>query len=106
MSKVLPAALEVFREYNRRITTGVVNQALEQALQRHEPPRVSGRPLKFYYVTQTSVRPPTFVIFCNRPDSVHFSYQRFLNNHFREAFDLQKTPVRLIFRERKRGQDR
>ena len=106
VSKVLPAALEVFREYNRRITTGVVNQALEQALQRHEPPRVSGRPLKFYYVTQTSVRPPTFVIFCNRPDSVHFSYQRFLNNHFREAFDLQKTPVRLIFRERKRGQDR
>jgi GTPase len=106
VNKVLPAALEVFLEYNRRITTGVVNQALEKALEHHEPPRVNGRPLKFYYATQTAVRPPTFVIFCNRPGSVHFSYQRFLNNHFRETFNLQKTPVRLILRERKRGQDR
>jgi GTP-binding protein len=99
-ARIIPTVLEVFEQYNRRITTGIVNRALEQALDRHEPPLVGGRRLKFYYATQTSTRPPTFVLFCNQPNAVHFSYQRFLINHFREAFSLQKAPIRLLFRGR------
>lgn len=104
VARVIPTVFEVFQQYNQRITTGHVNRALEQALERHEPPQVAGRPLKFYYATQTSVRPPTFVLFCNRPESIHFSYERYLTNQFREAFGLTKTPIRLIFRGRQKGE--
>ncbi len=102
VTKVIPAVNEVFQQYNQRITTGQVNRALEQALRGHEPPQVAGRPLKFFYATQASVRPPTFVLFCNRPDAIHFSYERYLTNQFRDAFGLTKTPIRLIFRARQR----
>ena len=105
VSQLLPTAVEVFTEYDRRVTTSLVNQALETAVQRHEPPYVGQRRLKFYYAAQTSVRPPTFVLFCNYPQSVHFSYERYLTNHFRDAFGLTKTPLRIIFRPRRR-QDR
>jgi GTP-binding protein len=104
-SRILSTVLEVFDQFNQRITTGIVNRALEQALQRHEPPLVAGRSLKFYYATQASTRPPTFVLFCNRPNAIHFSYERFLVNQFREAFGLDKTPVRLLFRGRKNPED-
>lgn len=104
VQKVIPTVHEVFQQYNRRITTGLVNRALEQALQHHEPPQVGGHRLRFYYATQTSVRPPTFVLFCNRPDAIHFSYERFLINQFRESFGLTATPIRLIFRGRQRGE--
>lgn len=104
MAKVIPTVYEVFQQYNQRITTGLVNRTMEQALQRHEPPQAGGRSVKFYYATQTSVRPPTFVLFCNRPEAIHFSYERFLTNQFRESFGLTKTPIRLIFRGRQRGE--
>lgn len=102
VSRVLPTALEVFQQYDHRVTTGIVNRALEETLRRHEPPQVRGRALKFYYATQTSTRPPTFVLFCNHPDAIHFSYERYLINQFREAFQLDKTPIRLLFRPRQR----
>ena len=105
VNKILPEIREVFGQYNRRITTGLVNRALEQTVQKHEPPMVAGRRLKFYYATQSSVRPPTFVLFCNRPDAIHFSYERYLVNQFREAFQLTKTPIRMLFRGRQRSQD-
>jgi len=105
VNKILPEIREVFEQYNRRVTTGLVNRALEQTVQKHEPPMVAGRRLKFYYATQSSVRPPTFVLFCNRPDAVHFSYERYLINQFREVFQLTKTPIRLVFRGRQRSQD-
>lgn len=101
-SKVLPTLLAIFEQYNQRITTGILNRALEATLQRHEPPVVKGKRLKFYYATQASTRPPTFVLFCNHPQSVHFSYQRYLTNQLREAFSLTKTPIRLVFRSRGR----
>jgi len=103
VARVIPTVYEVFQQYNQRITTGQVNRTMEQTLERHEPPQVGGRPVKFYYATQTSVRPPTFVLFCNRPEAIHFSYQRYLINQFRESFGLTKTPIRLIFRGRQRG---
>lgn len=102
VSKILPMALDVFKQYDHRVTTGIVNRALEETVRRHEPPQVRGRALKFYYATQTSTRPPTFVLFCNYPDAIHFSYERYLINQFREAFQLDKTPIRLLFRARQR----
>jgi GTPase len=100
--KLIPTVLEVFKQYNQRITTGIVNRALEQTLRHHEPPQAGGRSVKFYYATQTSVRPPTFVLFCNRPEAIHFSYERYITNQFREAFSLDKTPIRLHFRGRQK----
>jgi len=102
-SKIIPMVLDVFNQYNQRITTGVVNRALDQTLQHHEPPQPGGRSIKFYYATQASTRPPTFVLFCNRPEAIHFSYERYLANQFREIFGLDKTPIRLIFRGRQKG---
>ena len=70
-------------------------------MRRHQPPVVRNRRLRFYYVTQARTAPPTIVLSCNDPQAVHFSYQRFLVNQFREAFDVQGTPVRLVFRGKK-----
>jgi len=72
ISKILPMTDEIFKQYSCRITTGVLNRTFDQILSRHEPPSVGNRRLKFYYATQASIRPPTFVLFCNHPDSVHF----------------------------------
>lgn len=102
VGRILPAVQEIFQQYNQRITTGLVNRALEETVRRHEPPIIRGRSLKFYYATQTSTRPPTFVLFCNYPDAIHFSYERYLTNQFRTAFALDKTPIRLVFRGRQR----
>jgi GTPase len=98
--KVMPMVREVYEQYNRRITTGVLNRALQEAVHTHEPAVVRGRRLKFFYGTQAGVRPPMFVLFCNYPDSIHFSYERFLLNQFREKFALDKAPIRLVFRGR------
>lgn len=100
VQKVLPTVREVFAQYNSRISTGILNRGLREAIGAHEPPMVRGRRLKFFYATQASTRPPTFVLFCNSPESVHFSYQRFLTNKFRESFGLDKTPLKLVFRGR------
>jgi len=98
--KVLPTVREVFEQYNSRITTGILNRALQEAVSAHEPAIVRGRRLKFFYGTQAGYRPPMFVLFCNYPNSIHFSYERFLLNRFRESFGLDKTPLRLVFRGR------
>lgn len=81
-----------------RISTGKLNRWLEQTLARHQPPVVRNRRLRFYYATQVRNAPPTIMLSCNDPEAVHFSYQRYLVNQFRETFDLPGTPVRLIFR--------
>jgi len=93
---------EVFAQYSFRASTGRVNRVLEQAVQAHLPPYVGRRRLKFYYGTQVATRPPTFVLFANRPEKVHFSYQRYLANCFREAFGLDKVPVRVLLRPRQK----
>jgi GTP-binding protein len=106
VSRVLPTVMEVFREYTRRIATAVVNQVLDQAVKHHEPPHVGRRALKFYYATQVESAPPTFVVFCNYPGSIHFSYQRYLINHFREALELHRVPIKLVFRRRRRAMEK
>lgn len=83
-----------------RIKTGMLNELLAQATMRVQPPTDKGRRLKIYYMTQASTKPPTFVFFCNDAELFHFSYQRYLENRIREAFELTGTPVRIVVRER------
>lgn len=83
-----------------RITTGMLNDVLSYATTRVQPPSDKGRRLKIYYMTQASVRPPTFVVFVNRADLFHFSYQRYIENQIRQTFGLAGTPVRFVIRER------
>jgi len=91
---------EVYSQYARRIGTGSLNRILEQALEKNEPSIHRGKRLKFYYATQVSAKPPTFVCFVNYPDAVHFSYKRYLINRIREGAGLDKAPIRIIFRQR------
>lgn len=81
-----------------RCATGPLNRWLERALERHQPPVVRGRRIRLYYATQVRNAPPTVVLSCNDPDGIHFSYQRFLQNQFRETFPVEGTPIRLVFR--------
>jgi GTP-binding protein len=91
---------EVYRQYSMRFGTGQVNRIVESAVERNEPSLHKGKRLKYYYATQVSTKPPTFLCFVNYPDAVHFSYQRYLINQIRQATGLAQTPVRLIFRQR------
>lgn len=97
---IFPILDEVYAQFSARVTTGQLNKAMDQALTRTPPPMHKGTRLKFYYATQVTTRPPTFVSFVNFPDGVHFSYQRFMMNQIREAFALDKTPIRLLLRQR------
>lgn len=92
----------IYENYQKRIQTHQLNKIVSQAIHQHPPPTVKNRKLKFYYATQIDVAPPHFIIFTNGPKDVHFSYQRFLANQFREHVDFEGTPIRLSFRERKR----
>lgn len=89
------------QQNTRRIQTGRLNELLSYAAARVQPPSDKGKRLKLYYMTQPSVKPPTFVCFCNNKELFHFSYQRYLENQIREAFGLDATPIRLVIRERK-----
>ncbi len=83
-----------------RISTGTLNNLLADAQARQQPPTDKGRRLKVYYMTQTGVKPPQFVIFCNSRELFHFSYQRYIENRIRAAFGLEGTPVRLTIRQK------
>jgi GTP-binding protein len=91
---------EIHHQYTTRISTGHVNRIVENAVRRTEPSLYKGKRIKFYYVTQASTKPPTFVCFANYPHAVHFSYQRYLVNQIRMETGLSKTPLRLWFRQR------
>jgi GTPase len=84
----------------RRIDTNIVNKALTLMVQKNPPPKMGRGRLKFFYATQTGVMPPSFALFVNRPDLVHFTYERYLLNQFREKLELTEVPIRLRFRKR------
>ena len=86
-----------------RITTGMLNNVLADATARVQPPTDKGKRLKIYYMTQTGIRPPTFVLFCNSKELFHFSYQRYIENQIRAVFGLEGTPVRMVIRQK--GED-
>ena len=85
---------------NMRISTGMLNDVLADAQARVQPPTDKGRRLKIYYMTQTGIKPPNFVIFCNFRELFHFSYQRYLENQIRGVFGLEGTPIRLVIRQK------
>ena len=84
-----------------RIATGVLNEILAEAVAMQQPPSDKGRRLKIFYMTQISVKPPTFVVFVNDKKLMHYSYTRYIENQIRNAFGFRGTPLRFIIRERK-----
>ncbi|MBQ3160386.1 MAG: ribosome biogenesis GTPase Der [Clostridia bacterium] len=100
VNKLLSAAKESYAQSVRRITTGTLNDIVNEAISMTEPPAMSGKRLKIYYATEVSVQPPTFVIFVNEESLVHFLYKRYMENYFRKTFGFQGTPIKIIFRNR------
>ncbi len=100
VEKLYPQINEIYENANRRITTGLLNDFLADVTARVQPPSDKGRRLKIYYMTQTGVCPPTFVLFCNDAELFHFSYQRYIENCLREAFDFSGTPIRLVVKQK------
>ena len=88
-----------------RITTGTLNSVLADAQTRVQPPTDKGRRLKIYYMTQVGIRPPTFVMFVNDANLIHFSYVRFIENRLRESFSFEGTPIRIVVRSKKDGEE-
>ena len=99
--KVLELAKECYDNYKKRISTGILNDVISKAVLMKEPPIVALKRLKIYYVTQIGTEPPTFVFFVNDKNTIHFSYQRYLENQLRSSFDFKGTGIKLEFRERK-----
>ena len=90
----------VYNESCHRVSTGMLNDVLNDAMNRVQPPSDKGKRLKIYYMTQISVRPPTFVIFCNSEELFHFSYRRYIENCLRDTFGFEGTPIRLVIRQK------
>lgn len=101
VNKILDMVNEVYSFRNLRVSTGVLNDLLTEAVLMNQPRIVKGKRLKLYYGTQVAVNPPKFVIFVNDSEIVHFSYQRYLENKIREAFEFKGTPIVMEFRNRK-----
>ena len=97
---IIESVDDVMEQYCRRVSTSDLNRVFSEATSSHHAPLSHGRRVKFYFTTQVGTRPPTFVVFTNQPDNIHFSYERYLVNQFREAFGFNGTPLRLIFRGR------
>ncbi|KAB2845746.1 MAG: ribosome biogenesis GTPase Der, partial [Hyphomicrobiaceae bacterium] len=98
LDKLMAAVLNQEKVWNRRVGTSRLNRWLAAVIDSHSLPAVRGRRLRMRYMTQPNARPPTFVIFCSRPEAVPQSYQRYLVNALREAFDLPGVPIRLQLR--------
>lgn len=101
ISKLFDMIDAVVQNHSMRIATGVLNEILMEAVAMQQPPSDKGKRLKIYYMTQVSVKPPTFVVFVNDKELMHFSYTRYLENKIREAFGFRGTPLKFIIRERK-----
>lgn len=91
----------VYENHAMRVATGVLNEILAEAVALQQPPSDKGKRLRLYYITQVAVKPPTFVIFVNDKELMHFSYTRYIENQIREAFGFRGTPLKFIIRERK-----
>lgn len=100
VTKLFEMIVDVYNNARMRVTTGVLNDLLSDAVARNQVPSDKGRRLKLYYMTQSQIAPPTFVIFCNDAELFHFSYQRYIENCIREAFGFSGTPIKLVIRQR------
>ena len=97
LEPVLDAVIQAVENYSFRLSTGQLNRLIQDALF-SRPYTSKGKVLKIYYATQVITRPPTFALFCNDPDLLHFSYERYLMNKIREAFPLEGTPIKISAR--------
>ncbi|MGN1060806.1 MAG: ribosome biogenesis GTPase Der [Candidatus Coproplasma sp.] len=102
--KIMKEVDAVYANSQRRISTGTLNDLILDTVRANEPPSYNGKRLKVYYCSQVSVAPPTFVLFVNSTNLMHFSYQRFLENTIRSAFDFSGTPIKIVTREKKEDQ--
>ncbi len=97
---ILPIINRVSENHAMRIQSSILNEVISDAVARNPAPTDKGRRLRIYYVTQVAIKPPTFVVFVNDPELMHFTYERFLENRIRETFDFEGTPIKLITRAR------
>ena len=95
---VLDMVSQAYAQYTKRVPTGVLNDVLADAQASLQPPATNGRRLKIYYGTQQHVAPPTFILFVNDEELMHFAYQRYLENFLRKTFDFTGTPILLVLR--------
>ena len=102
VGKIFELINYVSNQHAMRISTGVLNDVLNEAITKVQPPSDKGKRLKIYYMTQASTKPPTFILFVNDKELAHFSYIRYIENQVRTAFGLEGTPVRFIIRERRK----
>ncbi len=103
INKVIPMIQHVSNQHAMRVQTGVLNEVIAEATLMNQPPSDKGKRLRIYYGTQVSVKPPTFVLFVNDKELMHFSYLRYLENKIRESFSFEGTPIKLICREKAGG---
>ncbi len=101
LSKLYEIIDIVYENHAMRVATGVLNEIMAEAVALQQPPSDKGKRLRLYYITQAAVKPPTFVIFVNDKELMHFSYTRYIENQIREAFGFRGTPLKFIIRERK-----
>jgi len=106
ITKVFEEIDKVMEETRRRIPTSELNRVFSQLVAGHEPPLYRAKRVKYYYATQVGIKPPTFVVFVNYPDGVHFSYIRYIENNLRQAFGFHGTPVRIFAKSRREEQPR
>jgi GTP-binding protein len=104
VTKVFEEIDRVIVEREKRVPTADLNRVFERLAAGHEPPLYRGKRVKYYYITQVRIKPPTFVVFVNYPEGVHFSYLRYIENNLRQAFGFRGTPIR-IFAKRRRPED-
>ena len=106
VQRVMEQANAVLEQAKTRISTGILNDVIGEAVTMSEPPFVKGRKLRIFYCTQVSVMPPTFVLFVNDAELMHFSYKRYLENYIRKSFKLDSVPIRIIVRNRTESEDK
>ena len=99
-TKILEISDTIYEEYTKRISTGLLNTVLKEAVLMNNPPTRKGRVVKISYATQVSVAPPRFVLFCNYPELIHFSYARYIENKFRESFGFEGSPILISFEKK------
>ncbi|KHE67208.1 ribosome biogenesis GTPase Der [Halobacillus sp. BBL2006] len=97
---LLPKVLEASENHAKRVQTNILNEVIMDALAMNPSPSIKGQKLKIFYATQVAVKPPSFVVFVNEPELMHFTYERFLENRIREAFGFEGTPIKIFARKR------
>jgi len=103
--KIMSEVDALMEQYTKRVSTADLNNVFKEAVESHHAPLSSGRRVKFYFATQVAIKPPSFVIFTNQPEGIHFSYERYLSNKIREAFVFTGTPIKLMFRGRDKAKN-